>query len=44
MCRGNLNCSYNLLKLIIKISFNFCLEYSLEYRQAGFELRILWRS
>lgn len=41
MSRGNLNCCFILLKYIRKIRFNSCLEYRLEYRLAGFELRML---
>lgn len=42
--RGNLKRSLIVLKYKIKIRFDIGLEYLLEYRVAGFELRIPWRT
>ncbi len=43
MGRGNLKRLLILLKSIIKVRFDSFLEYLLEYRAAGFELRMPWR-
>src|SRR5690606_14456705 len=41
--RGNLKRLLILLKSITKVRFDSFLEYLLEYRAAGFELRMPWR-
>jgi len=42
--RGNLNRQFILLKIKEKFRFNIRVEYHLEYRVTGFELRMRWCS